>query len=215
MPPLPEPAKLRSLDNQAVHIFWDHSNLFCRAQDTCDGKKDGLEPGHRLDARLSFQKIYDFAAAGRTVEKAVAVGSVPPGLASLWGHLGDVGVIIDLQERGAESGKEQGVDQALKLEMMNSIVDREQPAVAVLLSGDGGFLDAVERMLSKGWGVEVLSFSKGFSSKLKGVRKGRGGRGKYIELDPWYKQLVYLQGLDEDALIRPSEPLDLTDRPTV
>ncbi|MFZ2112926.1 MAG: NYN domain-containing protein [Solirubrobacteraceae bacterium] len=140
------------MDSQTVHIFWDHSNLFCRAQDTCDGKKGGLEPGHRLDARLSFQKVYDFAAAGRTVEKAVAVGSVPPGLASLWQRLGEAGVIIDLQERGAESGKEQGVDQALKLEMMNSIVDREQAAVMVLLSGDGGFLDTVERALNKGWG---------------------------------------------------------------
>ncbi len=43
-----------------------------------------------------------------------------------------------------------GVDQVLMLEMMNSVVDRDKPAVAVLLSGDGGFEDAVNRMLGKG-----------------------------------------------------------------
>jgi len=43
-----------------------------------------------------------------------------------------------------------GVDQVLMLEMMNSVVDRDNPAVAVLLSGDGGFEDAVNRMLGKG-----------------------------------------------------------------
>jgi hypothetical protein len=42
------------------------------------------------------------------------------------------------------------------LEMMNSVVDREKPAVAVLLSGDGGFEDAVNRMLGKGWGFGQL-----------------------------------------------------------
>lgn len=99
--------------------------------------------------------------------------------------------------------------------MMNSVIDRDQPAVAVLLSGDGDFLDAVERMLKKGWGVEVLSFSNGFSPRLKAIATGHAGRGKYIILDNWYNQLVYLQGLDETGILRPSEPLDLTGRPRV
>jgi hypothetical protein len=83
--------------------------------------------------------MLEFAAAGRTIEKAVAVGSVPPGLRKLWERLGNVGMIVDLYERGAESGKEQAVDDALALQMLASLVDREQPAVAVLISGDGGF----------------------------------------------------------------------------
>jgi hypothetical protein len=94
-----------------AHIFWDNSNLFARTQDT----------------------------RGRKVERAVAVGSVPPELVAIWERLGKVGFIVDLQERGASSGKEQGVDQALQLEMMNSVVDRDKPAVAVLLTRDGGF----------------------------------------------------------------------------
>ena len=136
----------------------------------------------------------------------------PPGLATLWENLRKAGIDVELQERGAESGKEQGVDQALKLEMMNSLADRDVPAVAVLLTGDGGFIDTVERLLKRGWGVEVLSFSNGFSPKLKRISSGYSGRGKYVVLDPWYSQLVYLQGLDESGLLRPSDLLDLTGR---
>lgn len=176
-------------------MFWDNSNLFARAQDTFEDKDgEGLEPGHRFDARLNFRALFEFAACGRTVEKAVAVGSIPPGLAALWERLGKVGLVVGLQERGAESGREQGVDEALKVEMMNSVLDRDRPAVAVLLSGDGGFRDTLDRMLKHGWGVEVLCFSKGFSTRLQQIARGSGGRGKYVKLDGWYKQLVYLQG---------------------
>lgn len=196
-----------------AHIFWDNSNLFARMRATCDDPNagEGLEPGHRLDARLRFTSMFEFAACGRAVEKAVAVGSVPPELASIWERLGSVGMIVDLQERGAESGKEQGVDQALQLEMMNSLVDREKPAVAVVLTGDGHFRPYVDRMLKNGWGVEVLSFSKGFSPKLVQIARGSGGRGKYVRLDPWYKQLTYLQSPDGE-IIRRSDALDLRDR---
>src|SRR6266508_695804 len=105
------------MDPDVVHIFWDHSNLFARMQDTCDDRQGGgIEPGYRLAARLSFPRVFDFAACGRKVEKAVAVGSIPPDLVALWERLGKVGIIVDLQERGAESGKEVAVDEALELE---------------------------------------------------------------------------------------------------
>src|SRR5437870_5466773 len=131
------------MDDGVVHIFWDHSNLFARMQDTCDDREGGgLEPGHRLDARLSFPAMFEFAHCGRKVEKAVAVGSIPPDLKALWERLGNVGMIVDLQERGAQSGKEVAVDEALELEMLKSALDRKAPAVVVLLSGDGGFIES-------------------------------------------------------------------------
>lgn len=142
------------------------------------------------------------------------MGSIPPGLKALWDQLERAGVSIELQERGEESGKEQGVDEALQVEMLRSVLDRQPPAVAVLLSGDGDFYDDVVRMLEAGWGVETLSFSKGFSGRLRSIATGFSGRGKYIDLDRWYDQLVYLQGLG-DAILRPSELLDLTGRPRV
>lgn len=205
----------RTMDADVVHMFWDHSNLFARMQDTCEDREGhGLEPGHRFDARLSFPALFEFAHCGRTVEKAVAVGSVPPDLQALWARLGKVGLIVDLQERGAQSGKEVAVDAALENEMLKSLTDRAKPAVAVLLSGDGGFRETLDRMLKKGWGVEVLSFSNGFSPKLQQIARGSGGRGKYVRLDPWYKQLVYLQEMGGRS-IRPTDPLELKGRPKV
>ncbi|HEX2057999.1 MAG TPA: NYN domain-containing protein [Actinomycetota bacterium] len=203
------------MDASTVHIFWDHSNLFYSALDACDDKNGGgFEPGHRMDARLDFPKLYDFAAAGRNIERAVAVGSIPPGLNTLWKRLRKAGVDVELQERGAQSGKEQAVDEALQLHMMRSVVDRAKPAVAVVLSGDGGFYDDARRMIDKGWGVEILCFGGSFSRKLRGIAKDSHGRGKYVDLDTWYRQLVYLQG-KAGPVIRPSDALDLTGRSQV
>jgi hypothetical protein len=33
-------------------------------------------------------------------------------------------------------------------------------------------------------------------------------------MDPWYRQLIYLQGLGEEIL-RPADPLDLKGRPKI
>lgn len=202
----------RAVDDSVVHIFWDNSNLFHRAQDTCDNRRGmGREPGHRFDLRLQFLALFDFARCDRTVEKAVAAGSVPPDLAAVWEQLGDTGLMVDLQERGAASNREQGVDKALQLEMMNSVVDREIPAVAVVLTGDGDFRPYVDRMLNKGWGVEVLSFSNGFSPRLRRIAVGHAGHGKYVEMDPWYEQLTYLQNPD-GRILRRAQKLDLRGR---
>jgi hypothetical protein len=205
------------MDDSVVHIFWDHSNIFHSAQDACDcPKKDtGFERGHRWDARVHFQHLFDFAAAGRTVERAVAVGSIPPGLNALWERLSGAGIKVELQERGAESGKEQAVDEALQLYMLRSLADRgNDPAVAVVLSGDGGFEPDVKRLLAAGWGVEILCFGDSLASKLRRLSTKSNGRAKYVDLDNYYRQLVYLQGLDE-ALMRPADPLDLSGRPRI
>jgi hypothetical protein len=96
---------------------------------------------------------------------------------------------------------------------MTSVIDRKPPAVAVLITGDGGFREYADRMLDNGWGVEALCFSDGFSPKLKGITSGHGGRGKYVVLDDWYDQLTYLE--DEDKVLRKSKRLNLKERPRV
>jgi hypothetical protein len=48
------------MDESAVHIFWDNSNLFLRLQDTADDVRSGtggLEVGHRLDVRINFKAM--------------------------------------------------------------------------------------------------------------------------------------------------------------
>jgi hypothetical protein len=205
-------SRLTLMDDMVAHIFWDQSNIFHCAQAACDDHGMGQEPGHRYDLRLNFQAMYDFASMGRTIEKAIAVGSVPPDMEALWRQLEHSGVSVELWERGAESGKEQSVDEAIQLHMMRSLADRiGAPAVAVVLTGDGGFKQDIGRLLDAGWGVEVLSFSSGFSHALQTIGTGHGGRGKYVTLDPWYKQLTYLQDTS-GRILRASNPLDTTGR---
>jgi len=211
-----------AMDDSTVHIFWDHSNVYLSALDACErpSRKDkkkriGFEVGNRADARVHFHHLYEFACAGRNVERAVGVGSIPPGLNALWGSLKKAGVEVELQERGTETGKEQAVDEALQLHMLRSVLDRgDSPAVAVILTGDGGYHGDIQRMLDAGWGVEILCFGCSFSRKLRNMAKESHGRAKYVDLDGWYHQLVYLQGLDE-GILRPAETLDLADRPHI
>jgi hypothetical protein len=200
------------MDKAHIHMYWDHSNLFVRMGDTCDdGKGAGIELGHRREARLSFPALFRLAAAGRTVEKAVAAGSVPPDMQKLWQRLGKVGLIVDLQERGASSGKEVAVDQALEIGMLKSLLDRPTPAIAVLLSADGGFRDTLDRFLSGGWGVEVLAFSKGASPKLTRLPADAPGAALFVDLDLWYYDLVYLED-NSGKVVRKTSVLNLAKR---
>lgn len=172
-----------------IHLFWDQSNIFI-------GARDAVAPHETLragDLRVEFQRIVELAAAGRSIERAIAVGSIPPSVAAVWDRLREAGVEVELQERGAESGKEQGVDQALRLKMLESLVDYEEPAVAVLLTGDGGFAGDAQRLLRGGWGVEVLSWKANLSGELRRLTVGYGGRGKVDLLDDFYEQITYLE----------------------
>ncbi|KKY26913.1 hypothetical protein UCRPC4_g01379 [Phaeomoniella chlamydospora] len=87
---------------------------------------------------------------------------------------------------------EQAVDEILHLKILESIVDADKPGTIVLATGDaamaeysGGFLRMVERALSKGWVVELASFSAGLSSMYKRhvFRNQWGPMFKIIELD--------------------------------
>jgi hypothetical protein len=178
------------VDDSRVHIFLDNSNIFVGARNACDEREDALR---RNEVRLNFESLLKLAADGRDIEQAVAIGSIPPSMRAVWDRLEGAGVKVELQERGAFSNTEQGVDEALRLKMMHALTDYD-PAVCVLLSGDGDFFPEVSRMLSKGWGVEVLSFESDLSRRLRAIGIGYGGRGRYVLLDDWYEQIVYLKG---------------------
>lgn len=204
------PTTFPSVDDSRVHIFWDNSNIFIGARDTCKSREGELRSG---DVRIDFQALLAFAADGRVIEQAAAVGSVPPGMRAVWDNLAQAGVEIALQERGAYSGKEQGVDEALRLAMMHTVLDYP-PAVCVLLTGDGDFFPEVDRMLKRGWGVEVLSFDCNLGRTLRQISTGYHGRGRFVRLDDWYEQIVFLKG---GAILpeRPLQPLDRAGRPRV
>ena len=157
----PEPFGDYRDEQMNVNIFWDNSNIFIPARYVATRREGGFA---EQNIRIQFDNLYQLARAGRQVNRAVCVGSVPPELRAVWDRLRAIGITVELYERGAGTGTEQGVDQCLQVHMLRALADATEPEVAVLLTGDGqgyetgaGFHADLERMAAKRWGVEVIS----------------------------------------------------------
>jgi hypothetical protein len=179
-----------------VHVFWDNSNIFISAKYVCIKRESYYE---EQNIRIEFENLYSLATANRQTEKAICVGSVPPELATVWTRLRGTGVEVELLERGAESGREQGVDQSLQVHMLRSLVDNDgQPGVVVLITGDGrGFDDGVgfhadlKRMQSRGWGIEVVAWE---ISCNRNLQRWAEEVGSFTRLEDHYDSVTFLQG---------------------
>ena len=178
-----------------VFIYWDNSNLFIGAQQAAAAVEGDAV---RYRVRLDFRYLLDLAAAGRDIEHAIAVGSVPPELRHVWNRLENQGVTVQLLERGVIQGREQGVDQSLQTAMLRDAFDHNgDPGIAVLLTGDGaGFADGVgfhadlERMRRRSWRIEVLSWRH---SCNRGMREWAEQNGVFIALDDFYDSVTFLE----------------------
>lgn len=181
---------------QAVHIFWDNSNIFIPAKEVA-ADREGLAASKEI--RIHFDNLYQLARANRPVVKSLCVGSVPPGMDGVWNRLRESGVAVELFERGEGSGEEQGVDQCLQVHMLRALADSEAPGVVVLLTGDGagyesgvGFHADLERMHRKDWGVEVLSWEHACNKRLKAWAQDHG---MFIALDDYFYECTFRQGI--------------------
>ena len=178
-----------------VFIYWDNSNIFISARDAAV-EREGSDARYRV--RIDFRSMLELARTGRSVQRAVAVGSVPPELRHVWNRLEGEGVSVHLLERGALEGREQGVDSVLQTEMLRDGYDHNgDPGIAVLLTGDGtGFLDGagfhadLERMHGRGWRIEVISWRHSCNSRM---RKWAERNGKFIALDDFYDSVTFLE----------------------
>ena len=178
-----------------VFIYWDNSNIFISAQQIAI-EREGEAARYRM--RIDFRNLLNLACAGRAIEHATAVGSVPPELRHVWNRLENEGVTVQLLERGTMHGREQGVDQALQTVMLRDGFDYNgNPGIAVMLTGDGaGFDDGVgfhadlERMRRRGWRIEVLSWRHSCNRRM---REWAEEHGKFIALDDFYESITFLE----------------------
>ena len=178
-----------------VFIYWDNSNIFISAQEVAV-EREGDAARYRV--RLHFRNMLDLACAGREIERAIAVGSIPPELRHVWNRLENEGFTVQLLEHGAIQGREQGVDQALQTAMLRDAFDYNgDPGIAVLLTGDGsGFADGVgfhadlERIRNRGWRIEVLSWRHSCNRRM---REWAEEHGKFIALDDFYDSITFLE----------------------
>jgi hypothetical protein len=195
-----------------VFVFWDNSNIFISAK-TVAAEKEGGDAAYKV--RIQFDHLLQLAVAGRRLEFAIAVGSVPPPLRHVWNRLASAGVKVELFERGSLTAREQAVDQALQVHMLRKAFDYNgTPGIAVMLTGDGaGFLDGVgfhadlERMHKKGWGVEVLAWERTCNPRLKQWAEKIG---VFVPLEDFYDSVTFTD--DEGGAIRRAVPLDLSRR---
>ena len=178
-----------------VFIYWDNSNIFISAQQVAIDQ-EGESSRYRV--RIHFRNLLELAHGGREIERAIAVGSIPPELRHVWYRLENEGVTVRLLERGAVHGREQGVDQVLQTEMLRDGYDNNgDPGIAVLLTGDGaGFADGVgfhadlERMRRRGWRIEVLSWRHSCNRRM---REWAEEHGRFIALDDFYDSVTFLE----------------------
>lgn len=200
-----------------VFIYWDNSNIFISARDIA-AENEG--PAARYRLRIHFRNLLILARGDRDIERAIAVGSVPPELRHVWNRLENEGVEVQLLERGAMEGREQGVDQTLQTAMLRDALDYNgDPGIAILLTGDGsGFVDGVgfhadlERMHRRGWRIEVLSWRHSCNLRM---REWAEQNGAFIALDDFYNSITFLEPPgpgDPIAEPRHSIPVDLTLR---
>lgn len=179
-----------------VCLFWDNSNIYLSAKRHAALVEGALAKNH---LRIQFENLYRVATVGRRVTKAYCVGSVPPELDEVWKRMrADTGIAPELYERGAQSRKEQGIDQCLQVWMLRALSDIAPPQVAVLLTGDGagytdgaGFHADLERMHQRGWGIEVVSWKLACAAKLKTWAETVG---VYVALEDHYQSVTFVEG---------------------
>lgn len=191
-----------------VHIIWDNSNIFVSGRSTC-AKVEHKES----EFRVHFESLVDLAANGRDIYQVFCVGSVPPPTEAVWGHIErKTGKKPELYERGAFSGKEQAVDQALQTRMLRLGYDFDPPETIVLMSGDGsgfeegtGFFADIKRLHKVGWKAEVLAWQNHCKREMQTWAEENG---LFVPLDDFYGSVTFLQGG-----LRNASRLDLSKRP--
>ena len=214
------PCPLILVGMDKVFIYWDNSNIFHEAQRLAE-EQNGT-PGARYLVRINFDAMLRLAHADRTVQSAVAAGSVPPEMRQMWNRLESMGVEVKLYDRGDPYRGEQDVpDRILQVRMLETLADFvDDPGIVVLLTGDGagylegtGFHSTLERMHRRGWRIEILSWAHATNQRM---RHWAEENGIFVALDDYYDSVTFREPSRpgyEFALGRESAPLDLTKRP--
>ena len=100
-----------------VFIYWDNSSIFHEAQRLAEERSEG--PNARYRIRVHFDNMLRLAHADRPIERALAVGSVPPEMRQLWNRMESNGTEVRLFDRGSrERGEQEMPDRLLQLRML-------------------------------------------------------------------------------------------------
>lgn len=193
-----------SSDSQPIcktHIFIDSSNIYLGFQDLLQKSYPACYPAfsHRKPV-MDVHVLDSILERGRQSERKFVVASSP--LLQNWEPVCSRDYQLSILERVPTQGnpnhlKEQGVDELLHLQMMESILDF-QPGTMVLASGDAntaqfssGFYQVVARALCRGWRVEIVGFRKSMNRLWldSNLRQEHENRCRVIFLDDYLREL--------------------------
>ena len=177
---------------------------------------------HAYRIRAHFDNMLRLAHADRPIERALAVGSVPPEMRQLWNRMESNGIEVRLFDRGSrERGEQEMPDRLLQLRMLEDALDYNgDPGTVVLLTGDGagylegaGFHSTLERMHRRQWRIEILSWVHACNHRMRRWAKCNG---VFVPLDDFYDAITFMEPSRpgfELAQARDAAPLDLSRRP--
>ena len=200
-------------------IYWDNSNIFHEAQRLAEEREGG--PNARYRVRIHFDNLLRLAHADRLIERALAVGSVPPEMRQLWNRMESNGVEVPLFDRGSpERGEQEMPDRLLQFRMLEDALDYNgDPGIVTLLTGDGacylegaGFHSSLERMHSWGWRVEILSWAHSCNQRM---RRWAEENGVFVPLDDFYGAITFMEPSRPGFLLAPARDaaeMDLSRR---
>ena len=180
--------------SRPVCIFLDGSNTYYGAREVC-GDREG--PIAQRNLRIQWDHLHDVARARRTVKRAIYCGNLPPATGTgVAENIAKAGFEVELFELGAQSHREQAVDQSLQVHMLRCMVDYE-PGVAVLVTGDGaglmrgvGFFADLKRMREFGWRIELVAWKDSCNRHL---REWAQREGVFIPLDDHYASVTFVE----------------------
>lgn len=189
----PRPVPSRTSRSEGLHVFIDLSNIFIGVKDQAAAVDGPLAP---RDVRVSLDRLLELVRRGRKMTRAVAGFGARADYRGMMWHLERLGVETLLLERDGK-GREIGVDEALQAEM-RAVVQREQPGVLCLLSGDGagshlgrGFLPVLQEVKVAGWSVEVYSWRSACNSYFAAWAHANA---RLVLLDSYYDSITFLEG---------------------
>ncbi len=204
---------------ESVFIYWDNSNIFIEAQRLAEELEE--EPDARYRVRIFFDNLLYLAKADRALERAYAAGSVPPEMRQLWNRMEDMGVKVELFDRGIPGrGEQETPDRMMQLRMLEDALDYNgDPGIVVLLTGDGagylegaGFHSTLERMHKRGWRIEILSWAHSCNQRM---RRWAEENGVFVPLDNFYQAITFMEPSRPGFLLalgRDAAQLDLSRR---
>ncbi len=195
-------------------MYWDNSKIFHEAQRLAEERAEG--PGARYRVRIHFESLLRLAHADRPVEKAMAVGSVPPEMRQLWNRMEGQCVEVRLFDRGSpERGEQEMPDNVLQLRMLEDALDYNgKPGIVTLLTGDGagylegaGFHRTLERMHKRDWRVEILSWAHSTNQRM---RMWAEKNGVFVPLDDFYESITFMEPSKPGfAIAHPRDAIEL------